>query len=77
MKQKKHIWVRYFFIKDNIENGALLLKYYPTGEMYAYFFIKPLQGAWDMIQGITERTPDVEMSCPRAVDKVTSHACVV
>ena len=30
-----------------------------------------------MIQGITERTPDVEMSCPRAVDKVTSQACVV
>ena len=28
-----------------------------------------------MIQGITKRTPDVEMSCPRAVDKFTSQAC--
>ena len=29
-----------------------------------------------MIQGIPESTPYVNMSCPRDIDKVTSHECV-
>ena len=43
-KRTKHINVRYFFIKDRIENGELQVEYCPTEEMLADFFTKPLQG---------------------------------
>ncbi len=40
----RHIHVRYFFIKDRIDNGELELKYLPTKEMIADILTKPLQG---------------------------------
>ena len=43
-KRTKHINVRYFFIKDRIQNGELNIKYCPTEEMVADYFTKPLQG---------------------------------
>ena len=78
----KHIQVQYFFIKDCIENRDLSLKYWPTGEMVAYFFTKPLQGEnfcrlRSMIQGILKRTLYIEMWCLRYIAKVTSNECVV
>ena len=44
-------------------------------------FTKPLQGATllrfqAMIQGTPDTTRDVDMSCPRAMEKVPSHECV-
>ena len=80
-KQKNNIQVRYLFIKDCIHNEVFYLKYCPTGEMYADFFTKPLQGATfrqfrDMIQGTPKRIPDVEMRFPLAMAKVTSQECV-
>lgn len=44
-KRTKHINIRYFFIKDRIENGELKVEYCPTDKMTADFFTKPLQGA--------------------------------
>jgi len=41
----KHINVRYFFIKDRIDNGEIILEYVPTEEMVADVLTKPLQGA--------------------------------
>ena len=81
MKWIKHILVRYFFIKDRIENGDLSLKYFPTGEMYADLFTKLYQGATfrrfqAVIKGIPKSTLNVYMSCPRSMAKFTSHDCV-
>lgn len=40
----KHIAVRYFFIKDRIEQGDIALEYLPTAKMIADLLTKPLQG---------------------------------
>ena len=51
------------------------------GEMFADSFTKPLQGATfqrfqGMIKVISNSTPDAEMSCLRAMAKITGHECV-
>jgi hypothetical protein len=40
----RHINIRYFFIKDRIDNEELKIEYLPTEDMIADFFTKPLQG---------------------------------
>ena len=40
----KHINMRYFFIKDRLLNGDIVLEYKPTKMMVADIFTKPLQG---------------------------------
>ena len=40
----KHIAVRYFFIKEKIEEGEIEVEYTPTLQMLADMFTKPLQG---------------------------------
>jgi hypothetical protein len=40
----RHIAIRYFFVKDNIERKDIEVQYKPTEEMLADFFTKPLQG---------------------------------
>jgi hypothetical protein len=42
--KSKHIAVRYFFIKQHIDNGDIQLKYLPTGQMVADMLTKPLVG---------------------------------
>jgi hypothetical protein len=37
--------VRYFFTKDKVESGELVIEYLPTEEMLADLLTKPLQGA--------------------------------
>ena len=66
------------FIEDCIENRYLPLKYCLTGEIFADFFTKPLEGATfqifrAIIQVIPDITPDVDMIYPRAMAKVTSQ----
>ena len=41
----RHIDIRYFFVKDQIDKGYLTVKYYSTDQMLADFFTKSLQGA--------------------------------
>ena len=43
-QRTKHIKVRYFFMKDKVENGELQIIYCPTENMLGDFFTKPLQG---------------------------------
>ena len=40
----KHIAVRYFFIKEKIDEGEIEVEYTPTLQMLADMFTKPLQG---------------------------------
>jgi hypothetical protein len=43
-KQAKHINVRYFFVKDRIDNRKVTVKHCGTENMVFDFFTKPLQG---------------------------------
>ena len=56
-QKSRHINIRYFFIKDKVQNGELNILHFPTDKMIADFFTKPLQGALfklfrDIIMGI-------------------------
>ena len=44
-KNTKHINVRYYFIKDWVETGDVVIKHCPTEKMLGNHFTKPLQGA--------------------------------
>ena len=43
-QRTRHVNIRYFFIKDKIEQNEIQLEYCPTNNMIADFFTKPLQG---------------------------------
>jgi hypothetical protein len=43
-KRSRHINIRYFFVKDRVNNGEVRIEYCPTEEMWGDFFSKPLQG---------------------------------
>jgi hypothetical protein len=43
-KRTRHLDIRYFFATDRIQNKDIAIEYCPTGEMWADFFTKPLQG---------------------------------
>ena len=38
----KHIDIRYHFVREEVQNGAINLKYVATGEMIANILTKPL-----------------------------------
>ena len=38
----KHIDIRYHFVREGVQNGAIILKYVATGEMIADILTKPL-----------------------------------
>jgi hypothetical protein len=41
----RHINIRYFFVMDRVKANEVSIEYYPTGEMSAGFYTKPLQGS--------------------------------
>jgi hypothetical protein len=43
-KRTRHLNIRYFFIKDRVDNGEIRIEHCPTKEMIADYFTKPLQG---------------------------------
>ena len=64
--QTKHLMVIYWFIKDCISSGDLVVKYCPTREILSEHFTKPLQGALFQkyrveIQGIPTNMTDKDM----------------
>ena len=44
-RSNKHINMRYYFIKDRVETGGVVIEHCPTEEMLGGHFTKPLQGA--------------------------------
>ena len=44
-QKSRNINIRYFFIKDRVQNGELNILRCPTDKMITDFFTKPLQGA--------------------------------
>ena len=41
----RHINVRYFFVKDRVDKGEIVVEHCPTHLMIGDYFTKPLQGA--------------------------------
>ena len=59
--------IHYFFITDRVKYGELKIYYYPTTDIIADHFIKPLQGNafcqfWALIMNIDPNIPDCDMS---------------
>ena len=44
-KKSRHVDIRFFLVKDRIEEGEFKVEYCPTEFMIADFFTKPLQGS--------------------------------
>jgi len=43
-ERTRHIHIRYYFIKDRIDAGEVMLQYLPTVEIITNILTKPLQG---------------------------------
>jgi len=43
-KGTKHIKVKYFYVKDNINQGKIIVEHCPTGQMWTDINTKPKQG---------------------------------
>lgn len=43
-ERTRHINIRYFFVKDRVDSGEVMIEYMPTGDMLADILTKPLQG---------------------------------
>lgn len=57
----RHVNIRYFFVKDQVDKGEISVEYCPTHLMLADFFTKPLSGKLfnsfrDIIMGYTNIT---------------------
>ena len=44
-KRSRHLNIRYFYVKDLVDQGEVEIQYCPTAQMLADFFTKPLQGS--------------------------------
>ena len=44
-ERSRHINIRYFFVKDRVEQGDVKIECVPTGDMIADVLTKPLQGS--------------------------------
>ena len=58
-KRTRHMKIRYFFVKDQIDSKEIRVEYCPTKRMLGDFFTKPTQGRlfqWqrDQIMGLDE-----------------------
>ena len=56
-KRKKHIKVKYFYIKDKINQDEIVVEHCPTEQMWTDINTKPKQGAvfrefWGQVMGI-------------------------
>jgi hypothetical protein len=44
-KRTRHINVKYFYIKEKVDNGEIEIEHYPTDQMWTDINTKPKQGA--------------------------------
>jgi hypothetical protein len=45
-KRTKHINIRYYFVKEKIDNGEVVIQHVPTSEMVSDVLTKPLNGSY-------------------------------
>ena len=70
-KRTRHLNIRYFFITDRIKAGDLSIAYCPTGDMFADYFTKPLQGA------LFQKMRNFIMNVDPATDRSWDHRSVL
>ena len=79
----QHIDIQYFFVTDWVKHGDIWIEYFPTGDMVADFFTKPLQGSlFHKLQAIILNIPSLSFTSDAAasqecVEKVASYADMV
>jgi hypothetical protein len=61
-RRTRHILLRYFFVKEHVDNGIIESVHCPTDKMWADYFTKPLQGSQfyklrDLIMNIEPSSP--------------------
>ena len=61
-RRTKHIHLRYFYVKDRVDAGAMHIEHCPTEDMLADFFTKPLQGG--PFRRMRDRIMNIDPSSP-------------
>ena len=78
-KKTRHIEIRYFFIKDNIDRKRVSVEYCPTNLMWADFFTKPLQGSqFRLLRALImnlKLTPELQALMKQADPKTIAERC--
>ncbi len=73
-KQTKHIKIRYFFVKDKIDAGEILIKHCPTKSMWADALTKPKQGrAFREMRKIIMNIDDENSKITKKISKSVSR----
>jgi hypothetical protein len=62
----RHVAIRYFFVKDRVEAGEVVIEYLPTEVMSADIMTKPLQG--DLFREMRDRVLGITPHRARAED---------
>ena len=83
-KRTKNIKMKYFFVKDKVDDGEVRIEYLPTEEMWIDMHSKPLQGVdfehdRSKLQNVPEHWPDKTinpMSILPPMTKLTPQECV-
>ena len=75
-KKTRHLDIRYYFVTDNVNKGAVQIRYCPTRDMTTDFFTKPLQGTLfknfrDQILNITGTPIHAPAPAPRSVSRIS------
>jgi hypothetical protein len=51
-ERTRHIAIRYFWVKERVEQGEAIIRHLGTKDMYANLLTKPLQGAQFLANGM-------------------------
>ena len=70
-KRTKNIKNRYFMIKDKIGKGGVIIKYFPTGDMWEDINTKSLQGS--LFYKMRSRLMGVDENCYDDIEKQNIH----
>mmetsp|Transcript_11440 Transcript_11440/g.14339 ORF Transcript_11440/g.14339 Transcript_11440/m.14339 type:complete len:209 (+) Transcript_11440:405-1031(+) len=77
----RHINIRYFFVKDRVDKGELIIEYCPTEKMLADFFTKPLQGRqFKLMRDIIMGHKPISILLPtikERVEKVSNYGATI
>jgi hypothetical protein len=74
-KRTRHIMLRYYFVKEHVDNRTIDIVHCPADQMWADYFTKPLQGSHfyklrDLIMSIDSNSK--YHSSPRSVLRLTN-----
>ena len=71
-KHTQHLNIKYFFMKDQIEQGHFKIQYYPTDKMNSDLLTKPIQGE----QAQVLPADIMNLPAPSVTTKPTKHLLI-